>query len=157
MPIVNYLHTIVISEYWKVEQWQSWADKLILCNNELEDWIYDVAFAKDREQLYLAIAHKKITEVFDKETFYWEPDVVIGYYYLMYQEGRMNLLELFSKLADEDDISSESELFDCQEAMSILDEARMGKMDNEKVEKLLIPLAKVAREQLEVLNHYMIV
>lgn len=157
MPIVNYLHTIVVSEYWKVEQWQSWADKLILSNDELEDWIYDVAFAKNSEQLCLAIAHKKITEVFDKETLYWEPDVVMGYYYLMYQEGRLNLLELFLKLADEDDISSESELFDCQEAMSMLDEVRVGKMDTEKVEKLLMPLAKVAREQLEVLNHYMMV
>ena len=135
MPIVNYLHTIVVSEYWKEEQWQSWADKLILCNNELEDWIYDVAFAKNREQLCLAIAHEKVTEVFDKETLYWEPDVVIGYYYLMYQEGRMDLLELFSKLTDEDDISSESELFDFQETMSMLKKARMGEIDIQKVDK----------------------
>lgn len=155
MPIVNYLHTIVVSEYWKEEQWQSWADKLILCNNELEDWIYDVAFAKNREQLCLAIAHEKVTEVFDKETLYWEPDVVIGYYYLMYQEGRMDLLELFSKLTDEDDISSESELFDFQETMSMLKKARMGEIDIQKVDKLMMPLAKVAREQLEVLTHCM--
>lgn len=154
MPIVNYLHTIVVSEYWKEEQWQSWAYKLILCNNELEDWIYDVAFAKNKEQLCLAVAHEKVIEVFDKETLYWEPDVVIGYYYLMHQEGRMDLLELFSKLTDEDDISSESELFDFQEAMSMFNKARMGEIDMEKVDKLMMPLAKVAREQLEVLIHY---
>lgn len=45
-------------------------------------------------------------------------------------------IELFSKFTYEDDISSESELFDCQEAMSMLDEARMGKMDAKKVEEL---------------------
>lgn len=148
MPIVNYLHTIVVSEYWKKEQWQSWADELILCNDELKDWIYDIAFAKNREELCISIAHEKITEIFDKETLYWELDVVIGYYYLMYQEGRMDLPELFSKLADEDDISSESKLFEFHEA-------RMGEIDKEKVDKLLMPLAKAAREQLEILTHYM--
>lgn len=129
MPIVNYLHTIVVSEYWKKEQWQSWADELILCNDELEGWIYDVAVAKNKEELCLSIAHEKITEVFDKETLYWEPDVVIGYYYLMYQEGRMDLSTLFSKLADEDDISSEARLFNFQKAMYMLNKERMSTGD----------------------------
>ena len=65
----------------------------------------------------------------------------------------MDLLELFSKLADEDDISSESELFDFQEAMSMLEKARMHEIDIQKVDKLMMPLANVAREQLEVLTH----
>lgn len=155
MPIVNYLHTIVISGYWKEEQWQSWADKLILCNDELETWIYDVAFAKNKNELCLAIAHEKIAEVFDKENLYWEPDVVIGYYYLMYQEGRMSLLKLFSKLADEDDISSEAKLFDFQEAMYMMNRVRLGEVDTEKIDKLFMPLAKIAREQLKALTHYM--
>ena len=155
LPIVNYLHTIVLSGYWKEEQWQLWADELILCNDELEGWIYDVAFAKNREELCMVIAHEKITEVFDKETLYWEPDVVIGYYYLMYKEGKMDLLELFSKLIDEDDVSSEAKLFNFQEASLILNKVRMDEMDIEKIDKLFKPLAKVAREQLEVLTHYM--
>lgn len=154
MPIVNYLHTIVVSEYWKEEQWQSWAYKLIMCNDEVEDWIYDVAFAKNSEQLSLAIAHEAIIEIFDKETLYWEPDVVIGYYYLMYQEGRMSLLELFSKLTDEDDISSESKLFDFQEMMNMLDKSSIDEIDTEKLDKLLMPLTKVAMKQLEVLTNY---
>lgn len=66
MPIVNYLHTVVISRYWNREQWQSWADGLILCNDNLEHWIYKVAFSNDREKLFLSIAHEKIIEVFDK-------------------------------------------------------------------------------------------
>lgn len=154
MPIVNYLYTIVVSGYWKVEQWQSWAYELIMCNDNLEDWIYEVACAKSREQLYLAIAHEKIIEVFDKETLYKEADVVVGYYYLMYQEGRMDLLELFLKLTDEDDISNESEVLDFQEAISMLNRARMDEIDIDKVDKLMIPLAKVAREQLEALTYY---
>lgn len=48
MPIVNYLHTIVLSKYWNTNQWQSWADCLIICNDNLEEWVYDVAIAKSR-------------------------------------------------------------------------------------------------------------
>lgn len=58
MPIVNYLHTVVISQYWNMEQWQSWADGLILCNDNLEDWIYKVAFSNDREKLFLEIIYE---------------------------------------------------------------------------------------------------
>ncbi len=155
MPIVNYLYTIVVSGYWKKEQWQSWADELILCNDELEDWIYDVAFARDEEELYVAIAHEIVIEEFDKKTIYCEPDVVIGYYYLMYQEGRMDLLELFFKLVDEDDISSETKLFDFQEKISMLNRARMEKLDIKKIDKLFMPLAKIAKEQLSAIIHYM--
>ena len=154
MPIVNYLHTIVISGYWKTEQWQSWADKLILSSNELKSWVYDVSFAKNREELCLAIAHEKITEVFDKETLYWEPDVIIGYYYLLYQEGRMALSELFSKLCDEDDISSEAKLFNSQEVMRMLYKIQAGEIKIKKLDELLMPLAKVAKKQLEALLYY---
>ena len=154
MTIVNYLHTIVVSGYWKEEQWQSWADQLIMNHDELEDWVFDVAFAQSKEELCLAIAHKKITEVLSKETLYWEPDVVIGYYYLMFQEGRMGLSELFLRLIDEDDIASEAALFDMPEAMSMLNKAKVGEVDIKKLDELLMPLAKVAGEQLVAITHY---
>lgn len=155
MPVVNYLHTIVESEYWKKEQWQKWADELIINHDKLEDWIYDVAFANDKEELCLAIAHEKITEVFDQKTNYSEPDVIIGYYYLMFQEKRMNLSELFLKLTDEDDISGEAELRSFSETKSFLNSARMGKVDYEKMDRLLCPLARIASKQLNVLESYL--
>lgn len=154
MPIVNYLHTIVVSGYWKADQWQSWADKLILSGDELKSWVYDVAFAKNKEELCLAIAYEKTIEVFEKETLYCESDVVIGYYYLLYQEGRMALSELFSKLCDEDDISSEAELLSSQEIMGMLDKMQAGKADIKKLNELLMPLAKIAKKQLEALLYY---
>lgn len=157
MPIVNYLHTIVVSGYWEEEQWQSWADKLIMDNDqndELEEWVFDVAFAHSKEELCLAIAHQKITEVFSEETCYWEPDIVIGYYYLMYQEGRMSLSELFWKLRDEDDIAGESILFDVPGVMSMLDMKKVDRVNTKKLDKFLMPFAKVAREQLVAVTHY---
>ena len=154
MPIVNYLHTIVLSKYWNTNQWQSWADRLIVCNDNLEEWVYDVAIAKSREELLLAIAHEKTIEIFNKETLYWEPDVVIGYYYLMFQESRIKLSELFEKLFDEDDASSESEFFDSQEAKRILNQARKDEYNLEKIDKILEPFAKIAKKHLEALQHY---
>lgn len=138
------------------KQWQSWADKLILYNDELEDWIYDVAVAKNKEEVFLAIAHEKITEVFYKETSYWEPDIVLGYYYLVYQEKRMNLSEFLSKLTDEDDISSEAKIFNSQETRDMLSKAKMGKLDITKIDELLMPFTEEALRQLEILLHYMI-
>lgn len=155
MPIVNYLHTIVESEYWKKEQWQKWADELIINYDELEDWIYDVSFANDKEELCLAIAHEKMIELFDKETYYCEPDVIIGYYYLMYQEERMDLSELLLRLIDEDDVSSEAELRSYSETKSFLNKAKMGEIDIKKMDKLLSPLAEIASKQLNVLESYL--
>lgn len=78
----------------------------------------------------------------------------IGYYYLMYQEGRMSLSELFTKLMDEDDASGEAEFFDSQEAVCMLSKVRKGELNAEEIDKLLKPLAKIARKQLDELEHY---
>ena len=107
MIIVNYLHTVVISGYYEKEQWQSWADKIILNNENVQSWIYDVAVAKNKQELFDAIAFEKCIEEFSKDTLYWETDVVIGYYYLMYKEDKITLSQLVEKVTDEDDASSE--------------------------------------------------
>ena len=67
----------------------------------------------------------------------------------------MNLSELFLKLIDEDDISSESKLFDSQEVIDVLNMAKKGENSIKKLDELIKPLAKAASEQLAVLIHYM--
>ena len=66
----------------------------------------------------------------------------------------MDLSELFHRIVDEDDISSEAALFDSQEAIDVLNRARMGEVDTGKISELFMPLAKAASEQLEALIHY---
>ncbi|MDE6312583.1 MAG: hypothetical protein K2M46_03025 [Lachnospiraceae bacterium] len=155
MPIIHYLHTAIVSGYLKKEQWQFWADERIVQNNELDEWIYDVSIAKSKEEVCNAIAYYKTIEAFDKNTFYWEPDVVIGYYYIRYINGTMSLSELLFRLYDEDDVSSEAELLSIPEVMSVLSEAKMGNIDSEKINELFLPLEKIARKQLEELDHYL--
>ena len=137
MIIVNYLHTAVISGYYEKTQWQSWADRIILNNENVQSWVYDVAVAKNKQELYDAIAFQKCIENFSKDTLYWEPDVVIGYYYLMYKEGKITLSQLFEKINNEDDASSESELFDNKEIVEIIKNQKISMVDLEKIEKFL--------------------
>ena len=66
----------------------------------------------------------------------------------------MDLSELFSKLCDEDDISSEAKLFNSQEVMRMLYKIQAGEINIKKLDELLMPLAKVAKKQLEALLYY---
>ena len=154
MIIVNYLHTIVISGYYEKEQWQSWADKIILNNENVQSWIYDVAVAKNKQELFDAIAFERRIEEFSKDTLYWETDVVIGYYYLMYKEDKITLSQLVEKVTDEDDASGESRLFDSKEMMDVINNVKIGRVDLKKIEKFLEPLAQEARKQEDVLKNY---
>lgn len=150
---VSYLHTIVLSGYWTEEHWQSWADELILHNSELEYWVYDVAFAKDKDELLLAIA--QVLVVFDEETSYSEQDVIVGYYYMMYLEGRMGLEELLYRLSDEDDDSNGYQGRDSQKTRDIIDRAKRGGKNLEELDALLTPFVRPAKEQLYKLTHYL--
>lgn len=118
--IAHYLHTIVLSGYYDPKQWRKWADDCILNRNDTPLWIYDVSLAKNLEDFFLIISHPKTVEFVDNNNSYWEPDVVIGYYYLMYIEGRLSISDLLDRLTDEDDYSNESVVLDNNDFMTAL-------------------------------------
>ena len=111
IPIAHYLQTAVKSGYFQCKEWENWADRLIIDNDEVESWIYDVSCAKSESELYMAIQPKICQEFFTKENMYSEPDIIIGYYYLLYKENRISIQHLLSKLNDDDDDSSDAQLF----------------------------------------------
>lgn len=154
MLIANYLHTIVISGYWGEKEWQSWGDELIIRNyDKLDIWIYDVAFAQTEEDLYLAIALEKTEELYRQDLYYWEPDIVVGYYYLMYKEGRMSFDEMFNKFSDEDDISGGSCIHKILLQIYSRDEMSYEYKVKE-IERTLSPYGKMAEQQLNELELY---
>lgn len=155
VPVIHYLHTIVVSHYWGKKEWQAWADDLIVCNEELDSWIYDVSMAKDVEALGITIAYERYEEMCDEETDYWEAQVVMGYYYMMYKEGRMRLTELLLKYTDEDDIASKSELLNYEECLLWLEKETLAESDIQKIDKILSPVEQIARKQLYELQHYL--
>ena len=83
-------------------------------------WIYNVSLAKNLEELFLIISYPKTVEFVDNSNSYWEPDVIIGYYYLMYMEGRLSISDLYDKLTNEDDYSNESVVLDDCDFMNAL-------------------------------------
>lgn len=154
MPIINYLYTAVLSGYLKKEQWQKWADCIIMNESEVDTWIYEVSIAKNASEVCNAIYYQKIIESFDNDTKYWEPDIVIGYYYLMYQKGEMLLKDLIERLSDEDDICSESEIFDKVEIRDLLNDIKCGKVSYKKIDELLSPMAQKAKMQYDTLLNF---
>ena len=96
--IAHYLHTIVLSGYYDPKQWRKWADDCILNRNDTPLWICNVSLAKNLEELFLIISYPKTVEFVDNSNSYWEPNVIIGYYYLMYMEGRLSISDLYDKL-----------------------------------------------------------
>lgn len=154
MPIINYLHTAIISGYFDRERWQLWADEIIMMCNEPVLWLFDISVAGSVGEACQAIAYLRNNEKFTKESYYYEPNVVIGYYYLLYKEKRINMRELYMKLSDEDDIASESELITSPEMKTLLNEMKNGKLNADRMEKLLYPLEQIARQQLDILVHW---
>lgn len=158
--IAHYLNTAVASEYYKKEDWENWADNIIMNESNLDEWIYDVSIAKNKNELFAAIQPQLCQEYFEGDDLYSEADVIIGYYYLMYKERKMNLLELISRIYDEDDISVESSMCDTKEYREV------GEMffDNKllisnfewfnKIENLMRPLSEIALQQQKILNNF---
>lgn len=158
--IAHYLNTAVASEYYKKEDWENWADNIIMNEGNLDEWIYDVSIAKNKNELFAAIQPQLCQEYFESDDWYSEADVVIGYYYLMYKERKMNLLELMSRIYDEDDISVEASICDRKEFKEI------GKMffSSEiltssfewfnKIESLIEPLVEIALQQQKILINF---
>ena len=155
MIIAHYLNVVVSSGYWQKEQWQAWADELIVSHDELEDFVDDISVAEDESEVGAALREQWYMEVFDGSNNFYIEEIVVGYYYLMFKEGRMSLLELFERLMNDDDISSSSTAVEWEEREHIFNELRMGVINIERIDELLAPLIKPAKEQLEAILSYM--
>ncbi|MCI8629808.1 MAG: hypothetical protein HFE57_10020 [Firmicutes bacterium] len=171
IPITNYLYTAIISGYYSVDDCRKWADRIIL-NNEVDNidiWIFDVAFSTNEEQLFDAILEQKIQEVFDENTTYSKADAIVGYYYLLYKEQKMSALELINKITDEDDNSYEGNLYSnerfCKTMFSVGESFKNCRTNREKekvcaeclkkIEDLFISVSTIALQQQAILKSYL--
>lgn len=170
IPITNYLYTAIISGYYTVDDCREWVDKIIL-NNEVDNidiWIFDVAFSTNEEQLFDAILEQRIQEVFDENTVYSKADAIVGYYYLLYKEQKMSALELINRITDEYDDSYEGSLHTnetfCKTISFISEYFKNCKTSKEKVcteclkkiEDLFLSASTIALQQQAILKSYLI-
>ena len=160
MLVAHYLYIAVISGYYKRRDWQAWADRIILNNDndDLETWIYDVSIAQNEEQLYEAICDKKRIEYFDEDSKYSQSDIVVGYYCLLFQEKRISIEELTSKLLDEDDNASDAEILKDKKVIRLIEKifSKIYSLDNIKeLMRILYPLLEKALIQQRQLKEYL--
>lgn len=158
MLVAHYLYMAVISGYYKRGDWQAWADRIILNNDDLETWIYDVSIAQNEEQLYEAICDKKRSEYFDKDSEYSQSDIIVGYYCLLFQEKRISIEELTSKLLDEDDNASDAEILKDKRVICLIKKIfskiySLG--DIKELIEILYPLLEKALLQQRQLKEYL--
>ena len=158
MTIANYIYIIVISGYYTKEDWQKWADEEILKRDEVDDWIYQIATAKDVDEVRSATYYPRLEECYFCYNKFSREDAIVGFYYMLYKENRMSLYELISKLSDEDDISNGSSIRKRQNFYEMFNQLnKINDLDyrnalENKIKELFEPLVKIAKEQKRILE-----
>ncbi|KAJ49741.1 hypothetical protein BD780_000814 [Clostridium tetanomorphum] len=160
MTIANYIYIAVISGYYSKSDWQGWADKQILNNNDVEEWVYKISLAKDIDELCTAVYDKKIEECYYENNEFSQYDAVVGYYYMLYIEKRISLYALIDRLSDDDDISAESSIHEQENFYIIFDkinkdsELISDSLFIKSMHDLFEPFRKIAEEQKQQLELY---
>lgn len=152
--VFHYLYTAIYSGYYVKQDWQLWVDKLIVKSKEVENWMLELSIANSMSDALLAIAFEKNTEEIKKDLYYWEPDIIMGYYFIMYQEKKIDFHTLITKLYDEDDAVSESMLFDLRAFNECLDKMSKMEMITDKFSQFIVPYCSQAKYQIEYLSKY---
>ena len=159
IPIAHYLFAVSYSGYYQKKDWQNWADQRIMKQILVEDWLISISLSNSIEILSDALSDLLISERADMENKITSSDAIIGYFYLMYLEGKLSIYELLLNSGDEAD-GGEGASIECEEwyALStnldgnifLAEEATFKK----KIAALYAPFKKIAQLQLEELENY---
>lgn len=160
MTKATYLYLAVISGYYSEKDWQNWADKEILNNDVVDDWIYNVSLICSKEELCTILYEQSLEECYYDYNDDLKEDIIVGYYYMLFEEKKISLYELISMLGDEDDISVASTVHDVQNFYLLF--VKLNKNpelldDSElkiKLKKLLEPYAELAKKQKNELEYH---
>ncbi|MFD3262326.1 hypothetical protein ACE3MQ_27400 [Paenibacillus lentus] len=159
VPIAHYLFAISFSGYYKKKDWQNWADQRILKQTSVEDWLINISLANSIDMLSDALCDLLISERFEVKNDVPSSDAIIGYFYLMYLDGKLSLQDLLLKSGDEAD-GGEGASVECEEFYAIsnaLEKDTLLMKDNDfrkKISALYEPFRKVAQLQKEELGSY---
>lgn len=96
ITIANYLYSIIYSEVYKKEDWQNWADQLIINNDNLDIWIYDLSIAENNDVVYKLLSDRMLDEIGEVKLNYSLTETIHGYYYYRYRNRELNLYELLT-------------------------------------------------------------
>lgn len=159
IPIAHYLFAIAFSGYYQKKDWQNWADQRILKQASAEDWLIEISLANSIEMLSNALGDLLISERFKIKSQPPSSDAIIGYFYLMYLEGKLSLQELLLKSGDEAD-GGEGASIECEEFYAITnalekDILLVEDVDfKKKISIIFEPFRRIAQLQKEELENY---
>ncbi|MCY9668005.1 hypothetical protein M5X11_24290 [Paenibacillus alginolyticus] len=159
IPIAHYLFAIAFSGYYNKKDWQNWADKRILREVSVEDWLINISLASNIETLSNALSDLLISERHNVSNLHPSSDAIIGYFYLKHLDGKLPLPELLLKSGDEAD-GGEGASVDCEEFYAILnalekDTQLFGDIHFQKKLSLLYePFRNIAEQQKEAVENY---
>ena len=104
LTIERFLWNIIESGMYQKADWQNWADRMILENDDVDNWIYDLSLATTKEEVVntLFVSHDGYGAYY-LPTEFCDYEVFEGYYYLLYKEGKMDLKDFLWKSAELED------------------------------------------------------
>lgn len=159
IPIAHYLFSISFSGYYKKKDWQDWADQRILKQTSVEEWLINISLANSVDMLSNALCDLLISEKFEVENQVPSSDAIIGYFYLMYLEGKLSFQELLLKSGDEAD-GGEGASVECEVFYAISNalEKNIFLMEGtdlqKKISVLYEPFRRIAQLQKKELESY---
>ncbi|MCG7410904.1 hypothetical protein MH117_26330 [Paenibacillus sp. ACRRX] len=159
VPIAHYLFAISFSGYYKKKDWQNWADQRILKQTSVENWLINISLANSIDMLSNALGDLLISERFKVKDRVSSSDAIIGYYYIMYLDGKFSLQDLLLNSGDEVD-GGEGASVECEEFYAISNALEQDKLligdtnFQRKISALYEPFRKIAQLQKEELERY---
>ncbi|WP_068498381.1 hypothetical protein [Paenibacillus kribbensis] len=159
LAIAHYLFAASLSGYYSKEDWQNWADILILKEEKPEEWVFAVSLASDLDALSKALSEQLITESHTIRNTSLFSDAVIGFLYLKFLSKQISMRELLLMSGDEAD-GGEGSSVSCEEFYMILNELENKKSLEKdrifikKISHLYESFENIARNQIEVLKNY---
>lgn len=110
MTLANYLYALIYSDIYDKEKWQMWGEQLLNNANydENTEWVFNLVFSNSKKSAFEAISGRRFEEDYLSYNNYTLTEIIQGYYYFQYKEGKMCLYDLLDKSGDVADAGEDS-------------------------------------------------
>lgn len=155
-PLASYWMAAARSGYAKPSDWQSWADAAIERCDAPDGWLIDVSLSPNLAALERSLAGRLQRERSSIEVDATMDDATLGYFWLRYERGELNLaecLELSANVADSGSASTE-----CESIFALLNDLeqaanpRQAATVTARSKPLFAPMTSMASSQWKVLT-----
>lgn len=112
MTLANYLYSLVYSDTYDVDKWQSWAENILMYAEFSDDteWLFDAYLANSQEKLFDVIAKRQWEENYLNFNYYSLTEIIQGYYYEQFQNNIISLYDMLIKSGDVADAGQQGSL-----------------------------------------------